>query len=110
MGSSWYRNKQRMAAEYEYLALMLHQILKNSATLSMLSTKLAMRFKLPMWTKFVAAADAVFDTVGNLVPEIIRLKGDGLLQVMMNAGIGDDDAVRIIGDFIIAAGDTVHLN
>lgn len=44
----------------------------------------------------------------NLVPEMIRLDSDGLLKMIVNEGIKDDKAVRIVTDFIIAAGDTVR--
>lgn len=67
-----------------------------------------MKLRLPAWTKFVKTVDMVLDKMHNLVPEMIRLDGDGLLKMIMNEGISEDKAVRIITDFIIAAGDTVR--
>lgn len=87
---------------------MLHQVFEQSVMLSMVSAKLAMRLKLPRWTKFVATADMILDTVRVMVPELIQLGGDGLLSMMVNDGIRGHDAIRIITDFIIAAGDTVR--
>ncbi|RLU27294.1 hypothetical protein DMN91_001095 [Ooceraea biroi] len=71
-----------------------------------IETKLAMKLKLPVWTKFVQAADAILAKLHKLVPDMIRLNGDGLLATMMENGIRDEDATRIVTDFIIAAGDT----
>ncbi|XP_014488961.1 PREDICTED: cytochrome P450 315a1, mitochondrial [Dinoponera quadriceps] len=106
MGSRWSDCKQQMAPRYEYLALMVHKIFEQSVVLSMMSAKLAMRLKLSSWTKFVATADTILDTVHIMVPELIQLGGDGLLSLMVNNGIQGEDAIRIITDFIIAAGDT----
>ncbi|XP_032686386.1 cytochrome P450 315a1, mitochondrial [Odontomachus brunneus] len=106
MGSRWPDCKQQMASRYEHLALMLHQVFEQSVMLSMMSAKLAMRLKLPRWMKFVATADTILDTVRIMVPELIQLGGDGLLSMMVNNGIHGHDAVRIITDFIVAAGDT----
>lgn len=108
MGSQWSNCKSQMRPEAEHLALVLHEIFVYSASLSMLPAKLAMKLKLPVWKKFVRAADAILDKVHKLVPEMTRLNGDGLLSMMMNNGICDGDAVRIVADFVIAAGDTVR--
>lgn len=97
-----------MRPEAEHLALMLHQIFVHSSTLSMMPAKLAMRLRLPAWTKFVRTADEILVTVRNLVLKMIYLDNDGLLRMMINDGIGNDDAIRIVTDFIIAAGDTVR--
>ncbi|XP_011346824.2 cytochrome P450 315a1, mitochondrial [Ooceraea biroi] len=106
MGSKWRNCEQQMRLEAEYLALILHDIFVYSSTLSMLPAKLAMKLKLPVWTKFVQAADAILAKLHKLVPDMIRLNGDGLLATMMENGIRDEDATRIVTDFIIAAGDT----
>lgn len=108
MGSRWSDCKQQMASRYEHLALMLHQVFEQSVMLSMMSAKLAMRLKLPRWMKFVATADTILDTVRIMVPELIQLGGDGLLSMMVNNGIRGHDAIRIVTDFIVAAGDTVR--
>ncbi|XP_011267156.1 cytochrome P450 315a1, mitochondrial [Camponotus floridanus] len=106
VGSRWRDWKPQIGPETEYLALMLHRIFVFSATLSMMPAKLAMRLRLPAWTKFVHTADMIMAKVRSLVPDMISLSSDGLLWMMMNEGIHNDDVVRIIVDFIIAAGDT----
>lgn len=106
LGSRWRDYESRIHSEIEHVALMLHRIFMYSVTLSMIPAKLAMKLRLPAWTKFVKTVDMVLDKMHNLVPEMIRLDGDGLLKMIMNNGISDDKAVRIITDFIIAAGDT----
>lgn len=108
LGSRWRDYESRIHSEIEHVALMLHRIFMYSVTLSMIPAKLAMKLRLPAWTKFVKTVDMVLDKMHNLVPEMIRLDGDGLLKMIMNNGISDDKAVRIITDFIIAAGDTVR--
>lgn len=109
MGSQWQNCKQQMIVQVDYLALMLYRIFEYSAKLSMVPAKLAMRLKLPMWTKFVETADTILDTVRNMALVMMQLGGDGMLKFMMDNGILDDIAIRIIGDFIIAAGDTVRI-
>lgn len=108
IGSRWRDCERQMRPEVEDLALMLHRIFEYSATLSLIPAKLAKRLRLPAWTKFVRTADTILGKVCNLVPEMTRLNGDGLLQMMIKEGIHGDDAVRIVADFIIAAGDTVR--
>ncbi|XP_011647591.1 cytochrome P450 315a1, mitochondrial, partial [Pogonomyrmex barbatus] len=66
MGSRWRDCEQQMRSDIESVALMLHQIFMYSATLSMMPAKLAMRLKLPVWTKFVKTVDVILDKVRNL--------------------------------------------
>lgn len=109
IGSRWLDHEKQLRSEAKNLALMLHQIFEHSATLSMVPAKLAMTLRLPAWTKFVRAADTIMDKVCKLVPKMIQFDSDGLLRTMMSNGIRDDDAVRIVADFIIAAGDTTAI-
>ncbi|KAK2581866.1 hypothetical protein KPH14_002329 [Odynerus spinipes] len=106
MGSTWFRNKEEIARDSENLARTLHKIFEYTAELSVLPAKLAKTLKLPAWNKFVKSADLALGIVRMLVPKMVHLGGDGLLQRMMDEGIRDDDLVRIVTDFIIAAGDT----
>ncbi|KAL0099282.1 hypothetical protein PUN28_020094 [Cardiocondyla obscurior] len=106
IGSQWRNYEPRIRSEIQHVALMLHRIFLYSATLSMMPAKLAMKLKLPVWNKFVKTVDIAIDKVHNLIPEIIRLNGDGLLKRIKDEGIDDDMAAKIITDFIIAAGDT----
>lgn len=108
IGSRWRDCELRIRPQIKYVALLLHWIFVHSVTLSMIPAKLAMKLRLPVWTKFVKTVDMVLDKVQSLVPEMIQFDGDGLLKMIMNDGISDDKIVRIITDFIIAAGDTVR--
>lgn len=110
IGSRWQDWEPQIGSEMDYLALMLHQIFVYSVTLSMMPAKLAMRLRLPAWTKFVRTADTIMAKVHSLIPKMISLSSDGLLRMMMNEGIGNDDVVRIVADFIVAAGDTVRFS
>ncbi|XP_076675145.1 cytochrome P450 family protein sad isoform X4 [Andrena cerasifolii] len=106
MGSSWHSCKQQLSRNFDTLAKTLHKIFEYSAKLSIIPAKLAMNLRLPVWTKFMGCADTAFEIVRMLVPEMIRLGGDGLLRKMMDEGIREDDAIPIVTDFILAAGDT----
>ncbi|XP_035723788.1 cytochrome P450 315a1, mitochondrial-like isoform X1 [Vespa mandarinia] len=106
MGSTWHRHKANISRDSENLARTLHKIFEYTAELSILPAKLAKTLRLPSWNRFVESADSALSIVRTLVPEMVRLGGDGLLQTMMDEGIRDDDLVRIVTDFIIAAGDT----
>lgn len=109
IGSRWHVCEPRLRCDIEDLATILHQIFTYTSRLSMIPAKLAMKLRLPVWNKFVQAADEVLDKVRKLVPEMVRLSdNDGLLQTILNNGIRGDEAVRIICDFVIAAGDTVR--
>lgn len=107
IGSQWRNYEPRVRSEIEHVALMLHNIFKYSVPLSMWPAKLAMLLRLPIWTRYVKTVDTVMDKVHNLVPEILRLDNDGLLKIILN-DIDKDKVIRIIADFIIAAGDTVR--
>ncbi|KAK9297820.1 hypothetical protein QLX08_008587 [Tetragonisca angustula] len=106
MGSCWHRYKQQLSRDFEVLAEVLHKIFEYSAKLSVIPAKLAMNLRFPVWRKFVASADTAFEIVRTLVPEMTTLGGDGLLKKMMDEGIRAEDAVCIVTDFILAAGDT----
>ncbi|XP_018310004.1 cytochrome P450 315a1, mitochondrial [Mycetomoellerius zeteki] len=110
IGSRWHVCEPRLRCDIEDLATILHQIFTYTSRLSMIPAKLAMKLRLPVWNKFVQAADEVLDKVRKLVPEMVRLSdNDGLLQTILNNGIRGDEAVRIICDFVIAAGDTTSI-
>jgi len=108
IGSRWRDYESRIHSEIEHLALMLHNIFKHSVPLSVFSPKVAMSFRLPIWTRYVKTVDMVMEKVHNLVPKILQFDNDGLLKIMVN-DIDKDIVIRIIADFIIAAGDTVRL-
>ncbi|XP_043787940.1 cytochrome P450 315a1, mitochondrial isoform X1 [Apis laboriosa] len=106
MGSYWYSYKHQLSRDFEILAETLHEIFEYSAKLSIIPVKLAMNLHLPVWKKFVASADTAFEIVRMLVPEMAKLGGNGLLKKMMDEGIRAEDAICIVTDFILAAGDT----
>lgn len=106
MGSSWRDHRKQLSRDFEKLARMLHKIFEHSTALSIIPAKLAMNLRLPVWRKFVESVDTAFGIVRILVPEMIKLGGDGLLKRMKDEGIRDEDAIRIVTDFILAAGDT----
>lgn len=108
MGSYWYSYKHQLSRDFEILAETLHEIFEYSAKLSIIPVKLAMNLRLPVWKKFVASADTAFEIVRMLVPEMAKLGGNGLLKKMMDEGIRAEDAICIVTDFILAAGDTVR--
>ncbi|XP_066589453.1 cytochrome P450 315a1, mitochondrial [Prorops nasuta] len=108
MGStSWHCHKDQILKEYSNsLASNLHEIFEYTSQLSMLPAKLAMTWNFPSWRKFVKSADSAFSTLHSLVSKILDIGGDGLLQRMMEDGVNKTDLSRIIGDFVLAAGDT----
>lgn len=108
IGSRWRDYESRIHSEIEHLALMLHDIFKYSVPFSVFPPKVAMSLRLPIWTRYVKTVDMVMEKVHNLVPEILRFDNDGLLKIIVN-DIDKDKVIRIIADFIIAAGDTVRL-
>lgn len=108
MGSSWHSCKQHLSKDVEKLAQTLRKIFEYSAQVYVLPAKLAKNLRLPVWTKFVKSADTAFEIVRKLVPEMTRLGGDGLLRRMMDEGIRGEDAIPIVTDFVLAAGDTVR--
>ncbi|XP_076755223.1 cytochrome P450 family protein sad [Xylocopa sonorina] len=103
---SWHFCNGQLTRDFEILAKMLHKIFEHSATLSIIPAKLAMNLRLPVWRKFVTSVDTAFEIVRVLVPEMIKLGGDGLLKRMKQEGIRDEDVICIVTDFILAAGDT----
>lgn len=106
MGSTWFRHKEEISRDSENLARTLHKIFEYTVELSILPAKLAKTLKLPAWNKFVKSADSVLGIVQMLVYKMVRSGGDGLLRTMMDEGIREDNLVRIVTDFVIAAGDT----
>ncbi|KAG7208926.1 hypothetical protein KM043_015105 [Ampulex compressa] len=106
MGSSWQTCKDRLLRDSKGLAEVLHKIFEYSAHLSMVPAKLAMNLKMSPWTNFVTSVDTALEVVQNLVSEMARIGGNGLLMRMQEEGIRDEDLGRIVMDFILAAGDT----
>ncbi|XP_031844272.1 cytochrome P450 family protein sad [Nomia melanderi] len=106
MGTSWHTYKPELSENFEELATMLQKIFEYSARLAIIPAKVAMNLRLPVWMRFVACVDTAFEIVRNLVLRMIQLSGDGLLKKMLDEGIREEDAICVVTDFILAAGDT----
>lgn len=108
LGSSWLENRSHILSESNDLAGILCKIFRYSVHLAWLPAKLAMRANLPVWRKFVESVDEALETIRRLVPKMVILNGDGLLQAMVDKGVVGEELLRIVIDLIIAAGDTVR--
>ena len=107
MGSTWLTHKTQILRETGDLAVILYKIFKYSSRLNVISAKMAKEMRLPWWNQFVENLDDVLKKVTNMLSIMTSLNGDGLLKKMIDAGMKNEDLVRIIADLIIAAGDTV---
>lgn len=105
----WPAYRRRIITELEQLSRSLGLIFEHSVQLAQLPAWLAHRLRLPSWRGFVSTADYALDAVNALVADMERLEGieDGLMGRMIAAGIKGDALQRIVGDLILAAGDTV---
>lgn len=109
LGSAWNEYRDTIAdGESDKLAKNLHKIFVLSARLSLLPVKYVVKFNLPVWRRFVQVVDEALELVGTLVPKMIKFQGDGLLSLMINEGMSEQDVTRIVADLILAAGDTVN--
>ncbi|XP_057321266.1 cytochrome P450 315a1, mitochondrial [Microplitis mediator] len=107
LGSAWNKYRDTIAdGESDKLAENLHKIFELTARLSLLPVKYVVKFNLPVWRRFVQVVDEVLELVGTLVPKMIKYQGDGLLSLMLNEGMSEQDVTRIVTDLILAAGDT----
>lgn len=108
MGSTWNSYKQIGRVEADKLAGILHKVFEISAKLSVLPAKYAVKLRLPVWQEFIKVADETLDLSRKLVPQMESYGGDGLLFLMKQEGIQDDNLIKIVTDLILAAGDTVR--
>ena len=107
IGSTWNTHKPQILRETGDLATILYKIFKYTSRLNIISARKAKENNSFWWRQFVENLDDVLKKVKNIVTLITCLDGDGLLQNMIEAGIKNQDLVRIVADLIIAAGDTV---
>ncbi|XP_023236716.1 cytochrome P450 315a1, mitochondrial-like [Centruroides sculpturatus] len=94
----------------------VQQIFRESAKMTMIPPRLAYMLKLPVWRRFVRAADKALylakDYVEENVAEIVAKAGSGqtvdgvLSQLLLQEDIKEDEIVRIIIDLFLAAADT----
>ncbi|XP_063973304.1 cytochrome P450 315a1, mitochondrial [Diachasmimorpha longicaudata] len=106
MGTTWDRHEDELTSDLNILAENLHEVFIQSAKLSVLPTKLAVKFQLPVWRKFTRVMDTSTNVARKLVLRIGKVSNNGLLDLMRDSAIQDEYLVRIITDLIIAAGDT----
>lgn len=106
MGSKWCQCKEEILKETDQLPVILHKIFQYSSRLNVISAANAKKRNSLWWRQFVNAVDDAMAAVKHIVHLLIKLNGDGLLYLMMNAGIKSEDLVRIVADLILAAGDT----
>lgn len=107
IGSTWITHKTQILRETDDLAVFMYKIFKYSSRLNVISAKKAKEANFPWWNQFARNLDDVLKKVTNALSLMTRLNGDGLLKNMIDAGIKNQDLVRIVADLIIAAGDTV---
>ena len=104
---AWTKNKTRMKYEAKRLAQYLHKVFFYSVRLSSVPARLAMKLKIPWWTKYVKSIDESMEILKVLVPEMSQSESDGIIKKLMAEGIVGEDLFRIVADLIISAGDTV---
>ncbi|XP_065346066.1 cytochrome P450 315a1, mitochondrial [Cloeon dipterum] len=90
------------------LSEQVRQVFCESAKLSLLPARLARAIKLPAWSRFELAVGHAVHGASAMVLDLLPFSrgGDGMLDRMLAAGVELKDAVRIIADLILAAGDT----
>ncbi|XP_063892025.1 cytochrome P450 315a1, mitochondrial [Helicoverpa armigera] len=66
------------------------------------------KLNLKVWREFKESVDGSLSLAHKIVGEILMNSkdGDGLINLLVNENVKPDDIKRIIGDFVIAAGDT----
>ncbi|XP_015110239.1 cytochrome P450 315a1, mitochondrial isoform X2 [Diachasma alloeum] len=106
MGTTWDLHEDEISGDLNILAENLHEVFVQSAKLSLLPCKLAVKFQLPVWKKFVRVMDTTIRVARKLVFRIGKVSNNGLLDLMRDSGIRDEHLIRIVTDLIIAAGDT----
>ncbi|XP_033212668.1 cytochrome P450 315a1, mitochondrial-like [Belonocnema kinseyi] len=106
IGSTWITHKTQILREADDLAVFMYKIFKYSSRLNVISAKKAKDANFPWWNLFARNLDDVLKKVTDVLALMTRLDSDGLLKNMIDAGIKNEDLVRIVADLIIAAGDT----
>ncbi|XP_033221676.1 cytochrome P450 315a1, mitochondrial-like isoform X2 [Belonocnema kinseyi] len=106
IGSTWITHKTQILREADDLAVFMYKIFKYSSRLNVISAKKAKEANFLWWNQFSRTLDDVLKKVMNVLLLMTRLDGDGLLKNMIDAGIKNEDLIRIVADLIIAAGDT----
>ena len=110
MGKAWPAYRYKILDDLITLSHAIHRIFEHSVDLSRISANWAMKLNLTAWTNLVKDTDYVLNTVAKLVEEMETVEGmeTGLLGKLVKNGVHGRMLQRIVGDLIIAAGDTVR--
>ncbi|XP_047991685.1 cytochrome P450 315a1, mitochondrial isoform X2 [Leguminivora glycinivorella] len=86
----------------------LKQIFKTTTKLYGLPLNICQSLNLKVWRNFKESVDASLHLAQSLVSEMVikRGEGDGLIHKLVKDGVTDETVVRLVADFILAAGDT----
>lgn len=112
-GSNYKMHCNKWNAIVQHLPANIHKIFLESGRMSLISAKYARACHLPVWKRFVNTVDISLSTARTLVLEMIAScssSSDGLLSEMLNTGVSEEDIIKVVADFIIAAGDTTALS
>lgn len=109
VGTSWTTYHQKIQAKLGNMSRVLSLIFDYTGELYMYPDSLIRQ--LPAWQSLVDAFDEALEAVDLIVEDMSLLQGaeDGLLRRMMDEGMGKSMLQRIVGDLIVAAGDTVRV-
>lgn len=109
VGTSWTTYHQKIQAKLGNMSRVLSLIFDYTGELYLYPDSLIRQ--LPAWQSLVDAFDEALEAVDLIVEDMSLLQGaeDGLLRRMMDEGMGKSMLQRIVGDLIVAAGDTVRV-
>lgn len=111
VGTTWPSYHRRILPRLENLSRVLTQIFDLTHKIIKYPHIEQLIVRLPWWRDLVKALDNALEAVDVTVDEMSELEGaeNGLLRRMMDEGIEKSMLKGIIGDLIVAAGDTVRI-
>lgn len=111
VGKPWPQYRRKILPKIEKLSRGLSQVFDRSTHVSRFP-KVDKYFNLPAWRGMVAAFDQALEAVDVIVEGMIELEGaeNGFLRRMMDEGMERSMLQRIVGDLVVAAGDTVRMS
>ncbi|KAG6452805.1 cytochrome P450 315a1, mitochondrial [Manduca sexta] len=102
----------KTSKQYEMLLCMFSESVKNifqtTTKLYALPVTWCQRINLKVWRDFKECVDMSLFLAHKIVTEILnrRHENDGLIKRLCEDKMSDEDIIRIVADFVIAAGDT----
>lgn len=85
----------------------VQEIFKTSSQLSLYPAHLAAKFKIPAWKRFQKSVDDSLILADDLVRQFLKdYPQSGLLGKLSRESITEDVLIKIVTDFVLAAGDT----